>query len=156
MTIEGRIRHRNGKMFVVYTTTLSSEPRRLIRWWRVIEPYSNRYSMARPEDGDLATHTSGAGAVWNTSNRNGSTGRVEVEDQATLEEVGVEPPRSGGKQLRWNDGRWEKLMAKGWIPAGEGGPGDPNNPIARTSKAPRKKSGAQLDAEIADALKVRR
>lgn len=145
--IEGKIRHRDGKMFVVYTTTLSTEPRRRIMWWKVIEAYSNKYNMNRPEDGFTARHESGAGNHWTVSGRdNAAAGRVVVEDQADVQEVNVDPPRSGGKQLRWRDGQWEKLMAKGWVPAGEGGSGDPNRPNA--PKPPRKRSAKQLQAEI--------
>ena len=55
-------------------------------------------------------------------------------------------PKSGGKPTRWNDGRWEKLTAKGWVSAGDG--------AAATAKAPRagKKSAAELNREIAEAL----
>ena len=149
MSIEGKIRTRNGKMYVVYATTLDAEPIRISRWWRVVESYSNRYNANRPEDGDTAR--SEGGGNWSTSNRNGSTGRVTTGDGSTqaeiVEEVPVHPPKSGGKELRWRDGRWEKLMAKGWIPAGEG------TSSPKTPRAPRaKKSGAQLQREINDFL----
>ena len=118
MALEGKIKNRNGQLYVLYTTTLSSEPRRLYKWYRVTGSYSNRYGNARPADGDRATYA-GTGQ-WSTTDGNGSTGRVETEDNATIEEVGVEPPPSRGKDLRWHDGQWEKLMKSGWVAAGEG------------------------------------
>jgi hypothetical protein len=122
MAMEGKIKDRNGKLYVLYATTLSDEPIRHYIWWRVIESYSNKYNAYRPEDGDTATYSHSGS--WNTHNRNGSTGRVVTGDgkaQAELVETTVvEPPKTRGKELRWNNGRWEKLMASGWVPTGEG------------------------------------
>ena len=54
-----------------------------------------------------------------------------------VDRVAIPPPTVGKREIRWRDGRWEKLMAKGWVPAGEG------------------KTKATIEAEIVDALKER-
>lgn len=113
MAIEGKIKNRDGKLYVVYATTLSTE----------------------------------AGNV--------TTGRVTAEKEATfVEESPVLPPTAGGKKLRWNsdrgEGRWEKLMASGWVAAGEGKASTP------TTAKPKRKTKAQLDKEIAAALEGHR
>jgi hypothetical protein len=101
----------------------------------------------RPEDGDVATST--GGGEWRTRNpsTHRSTGSVSIGTGSTpaetVERVEVHPPAAGGKQLRWHDGRWEKLLARGWVSAGEGRP--------REVSASRK-SNRQLEVEIDEAM----
>ena len=137
MALEGKIRERDGKLYVEYARTLENEPVRLTMLWRVIESYSNKYNMHRPEAG---FHARGEGSGnWSvTSAGNVAAGRVVTEPNASIvEEVPVAQPSAGGKQVRWHEGRWEKLMAKGWIPAGEGKPAAAKAPRAsRKAKEP--------------------
>lgn len=148
MAMEGKLKNRDGKLYVLYSTTEYSTPERVNLWWRVVNVTGNRYNANRPGDGDTAV-SSGYGGSWSTSGTNGPSGGVSTGDGRTeaefVERVPVEPPAARGKELRWNNGRWEKLMANGWEPAGEGS--------AKKLREPRKKkSGAQLDREIAEVI----
>jgi len=127
MAMQGTLKSRNGKLYVLYTYDEFSEPFRQYIWYRVLQSRGNGYGD-RPEDGDIATSSSvGSGGEWQTHNpsTHRSTGSVSTGTGSTkaesVERVSLNPPSTGGKQLRWHDGRWEKLMARGWVPAGEGG-----------------------------------
>jgi hypothetical protein len=147
--MEGTLKSRDGKLYVLYTYDEYSEPYRQYLWWRVLEIRGTGYGE-RPETGDIATSEGGGG--WRTRNpaTHRSTGSVSTgtgSTQAeTVERVSIHPPAVGGKELRWRDGRWEKLLAKGWVPAGEG-----KSKEASQAAAPRK-TKRQLDADIDEAL----
>ena len=157
MAMEGTLKNRNGKLYVLYTSDEYSEPFRQFIWWRVLETRGTGYSE-RPEAGDLATSTGGGG--WRTRNpsTHRSTGSVSTgtgSTQAeTVERVSINPPPAGGKELRWRDGRWEKLMAKGWVPAGEGKATTSKKPSTKHSTAKchhaTKKSRALSKTQSAD------
>jgi hypothetical protein len=146
MALTGKIASRDGKLYVLYSTTEDSTPTRVNLWWRVLETHRNPYNANRPSAGDTATGS--GGGSWSTHGSNGPSGGVSCGDgraQAEfVEREPIHPPKSGGKELRWKYGQWEKLTAKGWIPAGEG--------KAPTAKTPRKKSAAHLQREIDAAL----
>ncbi len=147
MSTEGKLKERNGKLYVLHTYDEYSEPYRQHLWWRVLSTRGTGYGD-RPEAEDIAR--SSGGGDWQTRNpsTHRSTGTVSIGTGSTLaelvERVSIPPPTAGGKELRWRDGRWEKLMAKGWTPAGEGKP--------KAVTAPRKRSARQLDAEIDQAI----
>lgn len=146
--MEGKITERGGKLYVLYTSNEYTEPCRQHIWWRLLETHGTGYGE-RPGAGDIATST--GGGRWATRNptTHRSTGFVSIGAGSTeaefVERVKVLPPSAGGKQLRWHDGRWEKLGARGWTPAGEG--------KAKAEKAPRKSKASRLEAEIAAAIK---
>jgi hypothetical protein len=106
----------------VYSTTEYGRPIRVNLWWRVVQVVGNQYNANRPDAGDAAT--SRGGGQWSTHGSSGPSGGVSTGTGSTQaefrEEVEVPPPASRGKELRWKDGQWEKLMASGWVPAGEG------------------------------------
>jgi len=120
--MEGQLKNRDGKLYVVYSTTEYGRPTRVNLWWRVVQIVGNQYNANRPSAGDTAT--SRGGGQWSTHGSSGPSGGVSTGTGSTQaefrEEVEVPPPASRGKELRWQDGRWEKLMASGWVPAGEG------------------------------------
>jgi hypothetical protein len=144
--MDGTLASRDGRLYVLYVTTEDSEPFRQRLWWRVIEVRGTGYGE-RPGAGDVVTRA--GGGEWRARNpsTHRSTGAVSTgtgsERAEFVERVGVPPPSAGKRELRWRGGRWEKLLAKGWAPAGEGEPKMPR------SVAPRK-SERQLDAEIAE------
>jgi hypothetical protein len=159
MAMEGTLKNRNGKLYVLYTSDEYSEPFRQYLWWRVLETRGTGYGE-RPEAEDIAT--SSGGGEWRTRNpsTHRSTGSVSTGTGSTqaelVERVSIPPPAAGGKELRWRDGRWEKLMAKGWMPAGEGkaktSKKSSSHSIMKRHYATRKKSSAQLQREIDEAL----
>ena len=142
MSMEGKLVERDGKLYVVYASTDYSRPSRTVLWWRVVQSTGNPYSAQRPSAGDSARST-GYGGSWTTSGGNGSSGSVSTGDGRTQaefrEEVPVLPPNARGKELRWHDGRWEKLMARGWEPAGEGKPAAAKAPRAATRRSNSRK-----------------
>lgn len=164
MAMEGTLKNRNGKLYVLYTYDEYSEPYRQFIWYRVLESRGSGYGD-RPEAGDVAT--SSRGGEWQTHDpsTHRATGSVSTgtgSTQAeTVERVSVSPPTAGGKELRWHDGRWEKLLAKGWVPAGESkGKGKKSSARHATRRShgdhtTKKKAPAQLEREIAAVLAKR-
>lgn len=143
MSLQGEIRERGGKLYVVYASEDYSRPSRTTLWWRVVQTTASAYGFERPAAGDVAT--SGGGGQWSTRNpvtHRGtggvSTGNGSAESEFR-EETPVLPPPARGKELRWMYGKWEKLTAKGWVQAGEG-----TEPKAK----PSKKSKAQIEREV--------
>lgn len=145
--MEGKLESQGDKLYVLYTFDESEEPYRQRIWYRVLETRGTGYGE-RPEAGDVAK--SAGGGTWQTRNpsTHRSTGSVSIGSGSTqaerVERVGVEPPAAGGKQLRWR-GRWERLLARGWAPAGEGRAKTPRTTTPR-------KSARRLEVEIDDAL----
>jgi hypothetical protein len=140
--MDGVLKTRDGKLYVVYSSNDYSRPNRTTLWWRVVKTTANPYNANRPQAGDKAVSRSGG--EWSTSGVNGSTGSVSIGSGSTnaefREESEVLPPSVGDKQLRWQYGQWEKLTSKGWVPAGE--------TKEKAGKARGKKTAA-LDREIA-------
>jgi len=146
MPMQGKIVDRNGALHVLYQTTFEAEPVRRSLYWKVIRTAGNPYGHERPAAGDSVIY-SGSGSWAVTSRRAGgvSTGDGSAE-AAFVEDAPVPPPLARGKELRWYQGRWQRMTAKGWIDAGEGS----SKPRASRSRA------AQIDAEIAQALSGRK
>jgi hypothetical protein len=123
VTMEGVIKSRNGALYVMYTYDEFAEPFRQFTWWRILETRGTGYGE-RPAAGDIATYADNG--TWRTRHpeTHRSTGTISVGSGSThaesIERVSVNPPPARGKELRWHDGRWERLLARGWTPAGEG------------------------------------
>ena len=140
MAMQGKIRSRNGRMYVLTTYDEQDEPVRQYQWWLIEQTRRNAYNLESPQDGDDARYTgqdrwivsrpgvSNAGEVWT---------RHSME---SAERVSVPPPPARGRQLRWYYGRWERLTGRGWTPAGEGSPS-------------KKKTRRQLDQEIEEIVR---
>lgn len=113
--LEGTILKEKDEIFVRYESTFSSEPVLQIIYWKV----------------ERTVKDAGAGGEWpvsgdvvrlNTGDRGwrgrGYTVLFDGNGQAArVERKAVPCPPTRGKQARWYMGRWEKLMARGWIPA---------------------------------------
>lgn len=144
MAMEGTLKSRDGRLYVLHTYDEYTEPYRQYLWFRVLGTRGTGYGE-RPEVEDLATWM--GDGDWRTRNPSTqrTTGTVSTGSGSTqaerVERVPIHPPTVGKRELRWHDGRWEKYLAtRGWVPAGEGEP--------PREKAPRR-SKRQLDAEIA-------
>jgi len=114
--LTGTIETIGGNMYVKYSTTLDSEPTRKTVWWKIDSVRPHAWSSARrwPETGDEVTSVSGSDE-WRAAGY-----AVHFPGDRQAEKVEYEPvpcPKTRGKQARWRDGRWEKLLAKGWVPA---------------------------------------
>lgn len=146
--MEGALKSRDGKLYVLYTYDESDEPFRQHLWWRVLETRGTGYGE-RPEAGDLVTSTGGGTWRARQPSTHRSTGTVWTGTGSTqaeiVERVSVPPPTARGKTLRWHEGRWERYLARGWVSAGEGRP--EQAPRTAAPRTPRK-SRRELDAEI--------
>ncbi len=104
-------------IFVRYETNWSHEPVHHTMWWRVDRVTSSPYTHGWPKTGDVVTsngsnHWSGPGySVWFPGDR-------ECERSETRP---IPCPKvRAGIETRWNryqGGRWEKLLKRGWVPA---------------------------------------
>lgn len=118
MSMVGKLIERNGKMYVRYEVTCYSAPERTCMEWLVISSKSNQYGFERPETGDDVRYA--GDGHWHVMNRMaGSVCTGDGRTNAAFSEViPVPAPKVRGKtETRWNDGRWQKLMARGWVDA---------------------------------------
>lgn len=113
----GKILNRNGRLFVLYESPHENEPFVTYLWYAIESTTANPYSGYRPEEGDLVRYTSHG--RWVVESRIGA-GSVDTgagdRPAAHKETVSVPCPPTRGKEARWNRGRWEKLLKKGWVP----------------------------------------
>jgi hypothetical protein len=124
MAMEGKLVNRNGKLFVLYQTSSYSKPEITYMWWLIESVKGNSYHCDRPEEGDIAVYQSD-GRTWQTRrpDTHRSTGTVwTVGDGNTkadhVETVSAPSPKvRNGIEIRWHEGRYEKLLKKGWVPA---------------------------------------
>jgi hypothetical protein len=145
MAMTGKLKSRNGKLYVLYVYNEFAEPFRQYIWWRVLEVHRNAYNMSSPEPEDEVTYR--GNGYWSAGSRGGVVTGDGNNQAETIERVSVLAPPSRGKELRWNDGQWERLTAKGWVAAGEGDA----RPAARRST----KTKQQLNREIEQATGIR-
>ncbi len=121
MTMQGTLAEIDGKLCVRYATTYENEPTRQIMYWACERAVRNPYNANAPTAGDHARYN-GNGS-WDTSREgSGSTGSVSTgagDRQAfKVEREPVPCPKvRKGLETRWYQGAWQKLMAKGWVPA---------------------------------------
>lgn len=119
MALEGHLIEREGVLYVGYETTLDYEPVRLRYYWRVVSTTGNPWHGSRPAAGDRCRYN--GHEVWSTSREEGgSTGSVRQKEGAAdyIEREPVPAPKvRRGVELRWREGRWQKLLKKGWVAA---------------------------------------
>lgn len=119
MSITGKIISRDGALFVQHTMFHSDEPKVTYRSYRI--EGTRGTGFARPEVGDSCTYSTGDNGEWRCTSPDGrSSGSALTDWQAPPAHkvtVSVPVPKARGKELRWHDGRWEKLMARGWVVA---------------------------------------
>src|SRR5207244_7320064 len=142
MPMQGKLVDRDGALHVLYQTTFDAEPIRRSLYWKVVQSVGNPYGHERAAAGDSVSY-SGSGRWAVTSRRAGSVATGDgTAEAAFVEDAPVPPPTARGKELRWYQGRWQKLTAKGWVDAGEG---------SAKTRATRSHA-AKLNGEIAEAL----
>ena len=100
-------------LYVKYSTTLFSEPTLKMSWWKIERVTQNPFSVGSPTVGDEVTSQS-SGSGWVGS---GYTVYCGSNDAEKVEFAPFPCPPARGKPTRWHDGRWEKRMARGWVPA---------------------------------------
>jgi hypothetical protein len=146
MTITGKLKIRNGQLYVLYIYNEFAEPFRQRLWWRVLEVHRNGYYAVDPAPEDELTYL--RGGHWRAGNRY-TVVTADNPEADLVERERVPPPPSRGKALRWNDGRWERLLRTGWVAAGEG-----EEPTAAPRRRPRK-TARQLSDEIEQATGIK-
>ena len=114
MSMMAKLEIRGDDMFVRYEYPFSDEPKKRTLWWKIVRITRAAGAVAAfPTDGDVLRNEGLSG--WNGPSYtawtavNAEAVRVEVTD--------IPCPPARGRQTRWHDGRWEKLMARGWVPA---------------------------------------
>jgi hypothetical protein len=122
MSMEGKLVARGGKMYVLYETTQYGTPEMVRLWWPVQQWQRDPYSANSPQVGDAVRYADQG--WWHVTSRpsggNVSTGSGST-DAEFREEVPVPRPKVRGNiEVRWYQGRWEKLLKTGWKPVGTG------------------------------------
>ena len=113
MMLTGTIDKIDCWSYVKYSYLLLAEPTRQTMWWRVERVESTCGALVcSPAVGDTVTRLDSSNAWVGPGYR-----AYTVEDAGKVERTPVPCPKVGRRQARWNDGRWEKLLAKGWVPA---------------------------------------
>lgn len=120
MTLQGTIDQIGNDLCVKYVSTLLSEPVKQTLWWKITRVERKPMGTKFPQVGDKVT--SGHDTAWNTPEY-----RVYIagDDAIKVERTPIPCPKVGKNknslpiETRWNSelGRWEKLMARGWLPA---------------------------------------
>lgn len=115
--MEGIIAERDGKLFVVYTTTEDSNPVRVRMWWGIERADRNPYNAERPIAGDSVKNV--GGGHWHAS-REGvfNTGSVWFPGSKPAEFIDREPiacPKTRAREVRYERGAWHKLTKKDWV-----------------------------------------
>ena len=117
MSMVGTIDEIDGVLYVRYETTFSSEPVRQTLWWKIERVWRSPFAIGdagAPKVGDHVVSNPGGGG-WSASYYTVHfDGRKDAE---RIERSPVPCPPTRGKAARWQNGRWEKLMARGWLPA---------------------------------------
>ncbi len=145
MAMTGKILRRNGKLYVLYVYNEHEVPFRQHIWWRVLELHRNPYNLRSPDDGDEVTYK--GNGRWSVG-LGGFVMTGESKTQAeTIERVSVLAPPPRGKELRWHDGQWERLLAKGWVAAGDGD--------ARPRRRTKTKDQLNDELELATGIRIR-
>lgn len=113
--LTGTIDKIGNDFFVKYVTTFSDEPTQQTVWWKIDRVEQRSGALAcHPRIEDIVTRLDG-NAYWT-----GPGYRAHIDNVAEafkVERVPVPCPKVGKKPTRWNDGRWEKLLARGWVSA---------------------------------------
>jgi hypothetical protein len=120
MSLTGKIVERNGALFVLTVDALWTEPSISYCWWRITDREAAWGDFARPEVGDEVTWTRGErwSAVDPKTGRPSGAVFTSGEKPDHFERVSSPSPKvRSGIEVRWEKGRWEKLLKKGWVPA---------------------------------------
>lgn len=120
--MQGTIVERNGKLYVMTTTAAWSIPENQSCFWPVAEWTGNPYNGRRPEPGDIATYQR---SCWTTTDPTGfpSTGSVRCSGNGNTPAEFVErepipaPKTRKDIDVRYHEGRWQKLLKAGWTNA---------------------------------------
>lgn len=117
----GKIVSRDGKLWVLYETSRYSEPKIDFLWWEIVQTKASPYGFERPAEGDKVRYNGIGTDEWVACHPETLrvTGTVWTRNKADkTETVSAPSPKvRAGIETRWHDGRWEKLLKKGWVPA---------------------------------------
>jgi hypothetical protein len=111
--MDGTIEHINGVPHVRFEDVCTFEPTRMIRWW----PLPSARDLV--EDGDRVEYLgNGVERIrgnWGPclSYRDFFLPQGGDTKAARTQAVPIPPPKTK-LETRWNNGRWERLTARGW------------------------------------------
>lgn len=121
--LRGKIEFRANLPYFVFEERMYLEPKKYrllwllttdphdIKWLR--EEHPETLANARLEYGIVTAYRPSYGITPTLRFRVGDDDRTPC----TLKEMEDVPPPKTKKPLRWEHERWEKLLAKGWVPA---------------------------------------
>lgn len=117
--MEGKLVSRDDALWVLYETTEDAEPKLHHLWWKVESIAGTGYE--RPEDGDDVKYRGDGYWTVTRPDNHRHCGTVHTGSGSTKAHrrvvTSVSCPQTRGKETRWNQGRWEKLLKRGWVPA---------------------------------------
>ncbi len=114
MSILATLDEIEGELYVRWELNQWSIPVKRTLWWRVERVARSPFRPdATPQSGDPVRAL--GGGVW--SGDGYTVAFSPFKDAERIEETAIPCPPTRGKQTRYQDGRWEKLMARGWVPA---------------------------------------
>ena len=109
--LHGTIDKIGNDLYVKYVDTLWSEPTQKTLWWKILRVERRPMGATFPAVGDALT--SFTPERWVARDY---AVYVDSRAQAAREtHTPVPCPPSRGKPTRWHEGRWERLLAKGWV-----------------------------------------
>lgn len=121
MALEGKLVDQNGVLFVLVVSPRTFEPVIDSSWWKVEATEAAWGGFARPEAGDPVTFAHGNRWYAVDAETGRSAGVVyTAPDAPPTHHSAVSAPTPkvrAGIEVRWHNGRWEKLLKKGWVPA---------------------------------------
>jgi hypothetical protein len=110
MAINGTIVAAQGKLYIEHVDTSWSAPELIRRRWLVYTEVVDGWvgAPARMDGRMVAIYWAGSSGVVQVDIG------IQVECTLVVEPIAA-PKGTRGKPVRWNEGRWEKLMARGWV-----------------------------------------
>lgn len=105
-----------GMLVVRCAMTWNDKPKMGIAYWHtnILWETAEWYGIT---EGAALSHPSNGTFYWYSNLR---SLRIDLPEGGQTkafrqEEVDVERPKARGKELRWRNGRWQKLLKRGWV-----------------------------------------
>jgi len=108
----GTIRVIDGQTYFVTTDILWSEPTLRTDAWLVARDAVPVWDGAQARLNGIVVEIFCFGGVGRATVE---IGAGKASDLTTYEPIPA--PKTRGKPTRWHEGRWEKLLSRGWVPA---------------------------------------
>jgi hypothetical protein len=118
MTITLR-EHSDSMLYIVDEMPLFDEPKMIVSWWPLgMKAYQFKRDYGAEFIGQAMIPDSNCGSGRYTGDRDNLVYQLVNggETRATYSETVDIPVPKTSKEVLWRNGRWEKRLAKGWVP----------------------------------------